>query len=86
MPSSVSGRWVAGPSATTQNRVVSPRVSRVFINTLMPAEPEKLDLGQVDDQAFRLLGERGIDGLGQSGGREHVNTSADRHHCQPVDL
>ena len=45
-----------------------------------PGRAEKLDFGQVDDQAVRFFGKRGIERLGQPRGGEHVHAAAHRYH------
>ena len=55
------------------------------IKTLIPADARKSTLDRSMINAGRVLGQRGLDRLGQPWSAEHVNASAHRYHHKTID-
>ena len=86
MPSKVSGRCVAGPSATTQNGMESPRLSRVFIKTLIPAEPRNSTFNKSMIRPFGFLASAESMASVSPGAVSMSTLPLTDYHCQTLDL
>ena len=82
MPTSLNGRLVAGPSATTLNVTSYLAVVRGDQDAHACGR-EELYSGEVDDQAGRLLREGAVDRGFEFGRGQHVDDTGRRHDGDP---